>query len=180
MGDENRILNTLERLREMLHVISGGEIFFEHIHVPVKDFAEAVRILRELIEKEALKNNVYINLSGGMRILVLETYTASLLIRAKGINVSFTDLELEGSAGVVRLTPLIFPRKFSNTKHKIMTELNRRKTKTEMREISKGTGLSISTVSRTLRELASEGLVRLSKEGKKVLAEITDQGEYFC
>jgi CRISPR locus-related DNA-binding protein len=162
----------------MLGVISGGTTFFQHINVPIGDFIKAVKAIRRIIENESKENEVYVNLSGGMRALVLETYAATLLAKASGINVSFTDLELEGSAGTICLTPLFFPKKFNETKHKILVELSRSE-KVRMHELSKILGLSVPTISRTLRELASEGLVKLSKEGKRVIAEISEQGKCF-
>jgi uncharacterized membrane protein len=48
-----------------------------------------------------------------------------------------------------------------------------------IRELSESMGLSAPTISRALRELASKGLVKLTKEGKRIIAEISEQGKCF-
>ena len=178
LGDEDRIENTLRKLRDMLNAISGDSFDMRTVSVPVDDFAEAVRLVRKIIidEAEVEGRTVYVNISGGMRALVIEAYTATLLARTLRGNIAFTELELEGSAGSVKIIPVTFPKQFTETKRRILKELAGETAPLGMKELAERTGLSLPTLSRNLREMMRDGLVELRKEGKRILAQITKEG----
>ena len=179
LGGEDRTENTLRKLRDMLNAISGGAFDMQTVSIPVDDFAEAVRMIRRIIIEEAERENrmVYVNVSGGMRALVIEAYTATLIARIMRRNVAFTELELEGSAGSIKMIPITFPKRFAETKRKILKELAEKGAPMGMRELSKRTGLSLPTLSRNLREMVQDNLIKLKKEGRRILAEITKEGK---
>jgi len=178
LGDEDRTENTLRKLRDMLNAICGDSFDMRTVSVPVDDFAEAVRTVRKIIidEAEAESRTVYVNISGGMRALVIEAYTATLLARTLRGNIAFTELELEGSAGSVKIIPVTFPKRFTETKRRILKELAGETAPLGMKELAERTGLSLPTLSRNLREMMRDGLVELRKEGKRILAHITKEG----
>jgi len=176
-GEEDRVSNTLKKLKSMLDAISGGTLTFETVGVEVDNFSKAVSRIRELIEKKAEENEVYVNISGGMRALVIETYTATLLAKTLKPNIHFTELELEGSKGNIKITPIIFPKHLTETKKKILKTLKEHKKPIGMIALSRDLKLSRSTLSRNLRDMASDGLLTLKKEGRRILAEITEEGE---
>ncbi|HDM89000.1 MAG TPA: CRISPR locus-related DNA-binding protein [Candidatus Bathyarchaeota archaeon] len=179
LGGEDRTENTLRKLRDMLNAISGGAFDMQTVSIPVDDFAEAVRMIRRIIIEEAERENrmVYVNVSGGMRALVIEAYTATLIARIMRRNVAFTELELEGSAGSIKMIPITFPKRFAETKRRILKELAEKGAPMGMRELSKRTGLSLPTLSRNLREMVQDNLIKLKKEGRRILAEITKEGK---
>lgn len=179
LGGEDRTENTLRKLRDMLNAISGGAFDMQTVSIPVDDFAEAVRMIRRIIIEEAEREDrmVYVNVSGGMRALVIEAYTATLLARMMRRNVAFTELELEGSAGSIKMIPITFPKRFTETKRRILKELAEKEAPMSMRELSKRTGLSLPTLSRNLREMVQDNLIKLKKEGRRILAEITKEGK---
>ncbi|HIE14621.1 TPA: CRISPR locus-related DNA-binding protein [Candidatus Bathyarchaeota archaeon] len=175
---EDRIENTLRKLRDMLNAISGRVFNMRTVSIPVGDFAESVRLIRRLIVDEAEKEDriVYMNVSGGMRALTIEAYTAALLSRTITENVKFTEMELEGSAGSIRIIPIVFPRQFNKTKKRILRELAKEKEPLGMRDLSRRTKLSLATLSRNLRVMAQDGIIKLKKEGRRIIAQITDEG----
>ena len=179
LGGEDRTENTLRKLRDMLNAISGGSFNMQTVSIPVDDFAEAVRMIRRIIIREAeLKNRtVYVNVSGGMRALVIEAYTATLIARTIRRNITFTELELEGSAGSLKIIPITFPKQFTETKRRILKELAKEETPTGMRELAERTNLSLPTLSRNLREMAKDHLIELKKERRRILAKITKEGK---
>ncbi|WP_309493145.1 CRISPR-associated CARF protein Csa3 [Candidatus Hecatella orcuttiae] len=177
IGDEARVSNAMEKLREMLNAISGGTIGLERLNIPVEDFVQAVSLVKGLIEREASRGEVYLNLSGGMRALVLEAYTAALLSAINGVRLSFTDLELEGAAGTVRLTPLGLLRKLSETERMVLRTLGNSEGMMETGELLKALDVSSSTLSRVLRRLASDGFVTLRREGRKIQIQASELGK---
>jgi len=180
LGEEERASNALKKLEEMLRVISGGAFVLETQKVPVSDFVKAVNIIRRLLEREAEKNKVYVNISGGMRALVIEAYSATLLARSIKPNIHFTELELEGSTGSLKILPIIFPQQFSQTKRRILQELKKHKASLKTVDLSRNLQLSLSTLSRNLREMEADGLVKLRREGRRMLIEITEEGKVLA
>ncbi len=180
LGGEDRTENTLRKLRDMLNAISGGSFNMQTVSIPVDDFSEAVRLIRDIIIKEAEDRAVYVNVSGGMRALIIETYTATLIARTMRRNITFTELELEGSAGRLEIIPITFPKQFTETKRRILKELAKEDRSIGMRELAKKTSLSLSTISRNLREMAKDNLIKLKKEGRRVLAKTTRVGRILA
>ena len=105
---DQRTLNATENLRNYLRTLIGEEIQFESVEIPVNDFIMGVTKVRDLIKSYAKRGTIYINLSGGMRILVLETYTAALIAKKLGVDVRFTEINLEGATGSVKILSM-FP-----------------------------------------------------------------------
>jgi len=172
---DNRLSNALKKLEEMVKYISGNSITLEVMEIPVENFTIATNIIRKFLKQIASQGKVYVNLSGGMRALILEAYTASLLVMFEGVKISFTDLELEGSTGTVKLVPLYFPLGLKKTELQILRELSKVKGIVSMSELSKTVGLSLSTISRTLHSLSSRDFVKLKKKGRRVLVEVAEQ-----
>jgi len=174
---DNRLSNALKKLKEMIRYISGGALNLELVEIPVKNFTEAVNVIRKLLKQKSAVGETYLNLSGGMRALILEAYTASLLAYLEGIKISFTEIELEGATGSIKLVPPYFPKKLNRTELKVLEELYRVKNVSGLKALSGKLGLSPSTMSRVLRSLSSKGLIKLEKKGKKSFVEVTEQGK---
>ena len=68
-----RILNAIDALRRVFY----SSVLIEDVGVDYQNFAEAVNTVREIINKNL---PCYINLSGGMRVLVIETLPAYTLL----------------------------------------------------------------------------------------------------
>jgi len=180
LGNEERTRNALRKLREMLNAISGGTFNLKTTKIKITDFADSVRQIRELITKEAEEGReVHINISGGMRALIIETYTATLLARTTKENIKFTELELEGSTGNIKIIPITPQKRLNKTKKKILKELAKEKKPMEMKKLSEKTRLSLPTISRNLKELTANQLIALKKEKRKILAQITKEGKLF-
>lgn len=180
LGNEERVSNALGKLDEMLKAISGGPFKLEAEKVPVNDFIKAVTLIRGLLEREAENNPVYVNISGGMRALVIEAYTATLLARNVKPNIYFTELEMEGSAGSLRILPIILPQQLNQTKRRILEELKKQEGPIKTADLSRNLQLSLSTLSRNLREMEADGLVKLERVGRRILIQITKEGRLLA
>lgn len=180
VGDQKRAINALEKLRNILRTMFNEKTIIERIEIPINDFALAVSKIRKIIEIEASKNPVYVNLSGGMRALVLQTYTAVIMARLSNTNITFTDIELEGSAGSVKILPLAPLTNYKGTKRKILEELKKYEDFISMEALANNLKLSLSTLSRNLRELSADGLIISKKKKRKIFTKISDYGKMFA
>ena len=140
--------------------------------VPITNFATAVKriasILRTELEKE---RDVLVNLSGGMRALILETFIACMLLRGRfGTKISFTDVELEGGQGSVRVPaiPFLFMDLLSKDDLALLEFLVKRG-KASLAELEIAVRKSRSTVYRKALKLEKVGFLRIKRDRKKLI-----------
>ena len=125
---------------------------------------------------------VYINISGGMRVLCLMTYTAAIIAKHyhyRGNNIHFTSLVIEGLPEDVKLFfPPIAPPKLTENEKSVLLLLYKEKS-LSTNDISTKLNLSSATASRIIDKLSNLLLASKRREGKKTIATITDTGMLY-
>lgn len=146
------------------------------IPVPVHDPGGAVVMLAKMMKNEAEKGRkLIINLSGGMRILVIEVLLALTLLR-------ITDLELEiRTEDKVDLSiPMVWKCYPELTKEEAMVlETLAKDERISLSEVSKRIKASPATTHRILKRMEEDRLVFSKKSGKEKLIELTSKGRVF-
>ncbi|MHA1616425.1 MAG: CRISPR-associated CARF protein Csa3 [Candidatus Njordarchaeales archaeon] len=149
--------------------------------VTVKDFYECtMTILDTIMGAVQQSDEILVNVSGGMRILSLATYTATLIAREFiGDRIKFVDLDIEG---LERKTPLCFPPLFlpelGDVEESILGfVLNHGQVSVD--DLSKELGKSKSTIYRNVGELERRGLVTTTKIERKTYITLTLTGKMY-
>jgi len=140
--------------------------------VPIHDPAESIIVLAKLIGKEAKEGrNLIVNLSGGMRILVLETVLALSLL-----NVENLVLELQTEDKVELRLPRTWevPQEFSEPEARALKILGEKAA--SLSDLAKMLRVSVATAYRVVRDLEARGAVSSKKIGKERSIELTEKG----
>ncbi len=161
---DERSREAIDRVRDHIRV-ANLHVDVELLELPT-DFDRAVRMVLEKIEWCSERGDVIINISGGMRYIILATYTAFLLSRRK--NVVLDELAVEGknitiSLGIpplVRFVP-------DDKEREILRILLVREADAD--EIAEELGIGKSTAWRYLKRFEDMGIVDVKKVGKKKL-----------
>jgi len=133
----------------------------------VRNFSEAVAKLVEEFQKRS-KSNFLVNLSGGFRLLILETLIAVILTE---INAR-VEVELEDSSATVEFPVRWITSKILDEEARKILRMLKEKTKSPS-EIVESTGLSKTTVWRRLGKLRDVEIVSYNEsENKYSLTEI--------
>ncbi|MHA1609202.1 MAG: CRISPR-associated CARF protein Csa3 [Candidatus Njordarchaeales archaeon] len=153
----------------------------KELPISIKDFRKAVLRILDLIVTEVKKgSDVYVNVSGGMRILALTTYTAALIAKeiAKG-KIFLVDLEIEGLQENVTLyfPPLSLP-KIKDTELEILRSLLKYDS-ILIDNLVAQLRISRSTLYRRIGELKRLGMVRIKKRNKRSAIELTETGKMY-
>lgn len=173
---DQRTLNAVENLKNYLRILVGEEIQLESVEVPINDFVKGIIKIRDLIKSYAEKGTVYINLSGGMRVLILETYAAALIVKMLGVDVRFTEINLEGAVGSVKILPIFPVQKLDEKKLKLLKEIIGLGGVT-LKDLSRKFSLSLSTISRNINSLKNISLIEVTREGRKIKVKPTEYGK---
>lgn len=146
--------------------------------ISLESFNEAVKKISEiLIEALSSKpDQLIVNLSGGMRALILATYIALQLISPKNLVI---ELETEDRSKNYLLPNLPYKMlvKLSKIKEKILLLLTIRPQNTV--ELLRELRIPRSTLHKHLKELNSLELISLERRGKTLYASLTQLGEFF-
>lgn len=150
-----------------------GSVKVEVKAINPRNFHEAVSTIRKELERFK-HDEVVLNLSGGMRALVLSAYTAYLIA---GLKKAKLIVDLEARQGTVELPPiaslLTTPPQLTEEKLKILTLLQQPKTP---HELSEALDKDLTTIYRHLRDLEDlkliereNRIVKLSNLGKMLV-----------
>jgi len=142
------------------------------ISVPVHNPEEGLIFLARLIRKEAKEGrSLVINLSGGMRILVLETVLALTLL-----NVQNLILELQTEDKVELKLPKIWevPQEFSELELRALKALAEKAT--SLSNLAEMLRISAATAHRMIKRLEARGAVSSKKVGKEKSIELSGKG----
>ncbi|RLE48173.1 MAG: hypothetical protein DRJ31_07770 [Candidatus Methanomethylicota archaeon] len=150
-----------------------GSVKVEVKAINPRNFHEAVSTIRKELERFK-HDEVVLNLSGGMRALVLSAYTAYLIA---GLKKAKLIVDLEARQGTVELPPiaslLTTPPQLTEEKLKILTLLQQPKTP---HELSEALDKDLTTIYRHLRDLEDlkliereDRIVKLSNLGKMLV-----------
>ena len=149
--------------------------------VTVKDFYECVMEVLDTIVYEAQHSDkILVNVSGGMRILSLATYTATLIAREFiGDKIGFVDLDIEG---MQQSTPLHFPPlslpELGEVGESILGIILSRG-QVSVEDLSRELSRSKSTIYRNVKELEKRGLITTTKIERKTYINLTPAGKMY-
>jgi len=163
---EERASRCLQVVREFLSRYVR-DVEFRVLKVDVGRFEEAVsRIRRGLQEAVRGAEEVVLNLSGGMRALILEVLSAALLL---GLD-CMVEVELENLTGVVSFPiRLLRASKLSRGDLEILSRLLKTGGWVSLSELSRVSKMPRSTVHKRLRRLIEIGLVESKRVGRRVI-----------
>ena len=135
--------------------------------VDVRKFEDAVSSIKaELRDAVRDADEVVLNLSGGMRALILETLVAALLLGFE----CRVEVELEDLTGVVYFPMrLLGSIKLSKGELEVLLKLLETESWMSLSDISKASKLPRSTTHKRLRRLIEAGLVEAKRVGRRVL-----------
>jgi CRISPR-associated protein Csa3 len=136
------------------------------VGVEVRKFSFSVLRIKKVLGDYARDvNEVMLNLSGGMRALILEALSAALLL---GLD-SIVEVELENLRGLVTFPLRLLGGGLSRGEVKVLSVLLKAGGELNLLEISKESGMPRSTVHKKLRRLVEIGLIEEKRVGKKML-----------
>ncbi|MEM3958084.1 MAG: CRISPR-associated CARF protein Csa3, partial [Thermoproteota archaeon] len=143
------------------------------VSVPVHDPVEAVVMLAKIMKDEAEKGRkLIVNLSGGMRILVVEVILALTLLRIKDL-----ELEIRTEDKVDLQLPILWRpvEDLSPPARKALKTLGERKS-VSLSDLASSLRVSIATAHRLLKSLEEDSIVSSKKVGKERIVELTPKG----
>jgi CRISPR locus-related DNA-binding protein len=173
-GQDDRVERGLSVLNDFVKRYVNEE-GVEVVKVPVGDFLGSVLFLARTFRMWA-ERPIILNLSGGMRLLVVEALCAALMSRVP------MTVEVESEDGkalaAFSTTDLSFPE-IDEVDRQIIESLARGFRTLGL--LSEELGLSKPTVWRRLKRLADAGMLQLS-QGKRgeVVASLTERGQIYC
>ncbi|MEM0217689.1 MAG: CRISPR-associated CARF protein Csa3 [Candidatus Nezhaarchaeales archaeon] len=155
LPDDARSMSAYQQLETFLtKYLSGVEL--KKIHVPVDKVYQAIAIIAQAIKSLKI-SNVIVNLSGGMRILVLEVLAAVKMVFDDSADI---EVELEDKRSVVRLKPSIMDLRMPSDRQicilRAMKELGR---EVSLKRIEDKTGIPRSSVYKEITKMEEEGFV---------------------
>lgn len=154
-------------------------VTLETIQVPVSKVYQAVAIIAQKIRSFDV-DGVIVNLSGGMRILILETLAAVKMVFGDHANV---EVELEGKHEVISFKPSIMNLKMPTIRQihilNVMRELGKEAT---LKKISERLNIPRSSVYKEIIRMEKEGFVTRINDKHFVLTDLGlawTQGERY-
>lgn len=167
------IRSTISSLKSLISKISQ-KIEVHELPITITNFGDAVkRILDKIYEEEKEGRRLIINLSGGMRILIIETLVAIMM---SGIKNLFIEVQSEDRKITIEVpyfweyTPIL-----TETQKNILKALL--KENLSLSELSKACQIPISTAYRLIIELERLGLIETEKIGKERIVGLTMKGK---
>ncbi|MEM4971936.1 MAG: CRISPR-associated CARF protein Csa3 [Sulfolobales archaeon] len=149
---------------------SGKRIPYSFEEIDVSDPYTAIAKIRRIFSPE---NEYIVNLSGGMRALIITVLIAFVISRARGI----IEIELENFLGTISIDPrVLIAGPLSSDEEKIVNTI-KRLGKATYREIIKETGIPRATVFKHLSILRSKGVIQQQREGKNTYYLLTNIGK---
>ncbi|HID16855.1 TPA: CRISPR locus-related DNA-binding protein [Candidatus Bathyarchaeota archaeon] len=169
--EDRGVADALSSLKALIERISP-KIPVEEVRVPVDSFEEgAARILAALLKASAGGKKLIVNLSGGMRALIVEALTAAMLSGVEGlvVEVGAEDRRFSVEATLNAWRGMAI----EGAQWRLMKALEG---KLALSELAGRAGLPLSTAYRSTMALAKMGLVKAEKEGRKRLVSLTPIG----
>lgn len=139
-----------------------------------RDFYRSISLIREQCFKEVGTKYV-VNLSGGMRVLILATLAAAI---SSNIDL-IIEVELENFLSVINIDPRVY--RFAildDYKKRIIRSLYKLGEAT-YKDLMKDTQIPRATLFRNLKELRQMGLITVTRFGRDSLYRLTDLGKAF-
>jgi CRISPR locus-related DNA-binding protein len=167
-----RAVATQKSIESHLAVLNtrGFSLSSEFLRVKEGDLSNAIAQTLEALDKH---ERILVELSGGLRYLILATYVASCLLKDK-VEMLSTRLETDGSQVTI---PLMESDKLSPADFRLLQDL-RSLGRATQRELVSVVGRRISSVSRIVARLQRRGLVEVSGSHPRIYA-LSSLGEVF-
>ncbi|MHA1834847.1 MAG: CRISPR-associated CARF protein Csa3 [Candidatus Baldrarchaeia archaeon] len=170
----DKVERALHILEEFVSKYYRG-VTFKVVSVNVQDFNSAILQISRTLREEAEGEKI-INLSGGMRSLIIETLAAVLIVGMEGE----VEVELENFEGVIKFPLNIIKVKpplseeFKNILNTLIEEGG-----LSISELSRRLNVAKSTIHRRIKILKEMGLVETEYEGKRLMCSATSIAKLF-
>ncbi|MEM3449918.1 MAG: CRISPR-associated CARF protein Csa3 [Nitrososphaerota archaeon] len=174
LSPEKRDDRSRATINEVKHFVtkfvSSAEV--SEVSVPVHMPTEAIPLIAKLFSEEGRDRDLIVNLSGGMRILVLETLLALTLMCVENL---VLELQTEDKVDV-QLPVLWRPvENLSPPARKALKILSERGP-VSLSDMASSLRVSVATAHRLLKSLEENNIVSSKKVGKKRIMELTPKG----
>jgi len=161
--------NALEDLKKFINeYLTNSSI--ETIEVRPLDVIDSIIRLCNIFKRKVNEDTI-VNISGGMRLLIFETFLAVIL---SGIKCK-VEVELENFMGVAEIPIEVLKVRVDVVTCKILKCLRERRMTTG--EIQVITGIPRSTLYRRLKELVNEGIIKKIEEEGIAFYKLTGSGK---
>lgn len=161
----DRVLRAYDMLRGFVERYYGGGVGVELAQIDVRDFPSAVAEIKTLLLKRLEGRDLLIvNLTGGLRALVLAAYTAALIVsdaaKELALEVEFEDGSylVEVPKGIVNALKLLWSP--SEERREVLRRIAARG-EADAASLARELGLDPSTARRHIHRLEEEGLVEV-------------------
>ena len=160
-----RVRKAASYVRDFIDKYYSGEVSVDLVELPVHDFYQTTLRVKQVLENVATMDQVIVNLSGGMRIIVLAVFVAVMLLSMRNVKV---ELETEDSStyltiDAVALKSIMSFEELSEEKMKILEVLTREEKALTVAVLSKRLRRDSSTIRKHLRSLEEAGLIIVKK-----------------
>ncbi len=176
-GLVDKVRKAYEDIRLFITTSFGEKVKVELMEINVRDFTNAIkRLMEKLFELKDYE--LIINLSGGMRALILIVLFSLIISRIKNIKV---EIELEDLSGVINIPEQLINimelgRRLTDDRIKILMEIH--KGSNDVKTLASKLNKDESTIRRNIGILEEMKLVEISKR-KPLIFKLTDIGEIF-
>lgn len=143
------------------------------ISIPVHSPVDAISSIARLVVRESRGKDLIVNLSGGMRILVLETLLALMLTRVENLV-----LELQTEDKVDLQLPLLWrPAKDLSPEARSILKVLKERGSISLSNLARALRISLTTAYRLSKHLENIGVITSRKIGKERMMELTTMGK---
>jgi len=180
---DEKVLTAYNRVKEFTtNYVKGVEP--KLISFPLTSFTDLTRKIIEFLDSILKKKmSLYVNLSGGMRALILSTYNALFFLSKKLTDYEIllnVEVELENRTGIFRTGPGFFNLVafYSDLTKSDLNLLELMSEKSSLKELVEKTGLQPSTVSKKLDKMKKFGLVEVISK-KPLIVRKTEYADFI-
>lgn len=171
---DERAIKAWKTVEDIISRYFSG-VTIEAIKINVADFYDSIKKISEKLRAEINENSqLIINLSGGMRVLILEVLIAAHIVGLRGE----VEVEYENFMGLTRF-PLEILKLELKDKDKLILRFLKSKKRASIVTMIEELGLSKSAAHRRIGKLARNKLVKVEKKGRSLICEITELANAF-
>ncbi|MEM3388960.1 MAG: CRISPR-associated CARF protein Csa3 [Thermoproteota archaeon] len=174
LSPEKRDERSRAAVSEVKHFVSKFVPFVEvsEVSVPIHSPSEAIPLIAKLFSEEGKGRDLIVNLSGGMKILVLETLLALMLISIENLV-----LELQTEDKVDVQLPILWrPVEDLSPPARKALKILWEHGPVSLSKLADSLRISVATAHRLLKSLEKNSIVSSKKVGKERIMELTPKG----
>jgi CRISPR-associated protein Csa3 len=167
--EDSRTNSAIQTIKEVINK-TNKRVKIEEIRLQVENFNTSTETIRKILTSHE-GEQIYANLSGGMRALVLETLVGIIKSNVK----CEIEVDLEDRTNFIKFTttdirtPEIEPEEYN-----ILSSFD---TIITLSELSKVLNKPKSTLWRKIKKLEEKGLIKIEKKGRKMVIRKTEVGK---